>query len=132
MSPAAHSRLDDHYLCSVELMSIDVWLGVVSKTVPIMAGRNQILSRVPDMLQEIAAAMSTAWEDAYYGNRSKVDDCSTKLRQYLEDKQLTGAEKMYLLVAMLRTAKAALCIALGNDSSALLEIIEKDVQAHLL
>lgn len=113
-------------------MAIDVWLHVVSKTVPIHAGRKQILARVPQMVQELFAEYGASFETVTLGTRTALDSCARDLVTTLRGMDVSNAEKMYLLVAVLRTAKVGLCIGLGNDSTPLLGIIEKDVQAHLL
>lgn len=116
----------------MELMAIDVWLNILSKTIPIMAGRQQILSRIPTMVQEIAELNEKRWEGVSYGNRDDLDYSVAALLDKLAAFHLSGAEKLYVLAALLRTVKVGLSIALGTDSSPLMEIIETDVQVHLL
>lgn len=113
-------------------MAIDVWLHVVSRSVAIMAGQKQILHKVPSMVQEVMTEYSHTFESVALGTRADLEHSARDLGTTLRSMELSSAEMMYLLVALLRTVKVGLCIGLGNDTTPLLEIIEKDVQAHLL
>jgi len=132
LTPAMHSRLDDHHNCSIEIMSIDVWLHVASRSVAIMAGRKQILARIPSMIQDIMSQFTTTFGSVAGGTRADLQNGAKELTAKLRSMEISSAETMYLLVAILRTVKVGTCIGLGNDTTPLLEIIEKDVQAHLL
>ena len=97
-----------------------------------MAGRKQILTRIPSIIQDIMSQFAHTFEGVAGGTRSDLETGAKELKAKLRSLEMSPAETMYLLVAMLRTVKVGTCIGLGNDTTSLLEIIEKDVQAHLL
>lgn len=51
---------------------------------------------------------------------------------FLTDEELTQPEQLYVLVALLRGIKAARCVLAGSDTSQVMDILLKDVQAHLV
>ena len=84
------------------------------------------------MIQDLMTEYSHVSESVALGMRSDLEHSATDFATTIRGLELSSAETMYLLVALLRTVKLGLCIGLGNDTTPLLEIIEKDVQAHLL
>lgn len=51
---------------------------------------------------------------------------------FLLDEELSGAEQMYILVAVLRAAKVGLSILEGADTRALEGILREDILVHMV
>ena len=72
--------------------------------------------------------MGTATE----GGLQDIQGLAANVMDFLTDEELTEAEQLYVLVALLRGVKVAQCVLAGSDTAALENILRKDVQAHLV
>ena len=61
-----------------------------------------------------------------------IQGLATNLMDFLTDEELTEAEQLYVLVALLRSAKVAQCMLTGSNMTDMWHILRKDVQAHLV
>ncbi|KAJ5090781.1 hypothetical protein N7532_009465 [Penicillium argentinense] len=132
-----------------ELMALDAWLSYCGRqseicghinryddSVPAM-GVGDLLYTMPTLVERTMNSFTYEFTDlestAIDGGKQRVQEIAEKLLDTLGWKAecLSPAEKLFTLVAMLRSAKMGLCIAQGTDTSALRDILLNDVQVHL-
>ncbi|RJE25810.1 hypothetical protein PHISCL_01856 [Aspergillus sclerotialis] len=133
-----------------ELMALDSWLSYCGRQPEIceyghangiskpVLGVGVLLYTMPTLVQRtmdsFAYEFANLERTAVDGGLQFVQDIAKNLLETLGWKVegLSPAEKLFALVAMLRAAKMALCIAQGADTSALRGILLNDVQVHLV
>jgi hypothetical protein len=127
-----------------ELMALDTWLSYCGRqpeicgqvVAPVEVG--DLLYTMPMIVQRTMTsftfefaklertAMDGGWQMANQIAQNLLDTLGRKVEG------LSPAETLFALVAMLRAAKMALCIAQGTDTSTLREILLNDVQVHVV
>jgi len=95
-----------------------------------------LLTQTPALLQEVMDSFEPHSMDAEISSVDGGAQFNTELGQtlveYLEDQQLTRAEALYALVAVLRAVKVGQCVLNGPDTGMLAEIMGKGVQVCLV
>lgn len=133
-----------------ELMALDAWLSYCGRqpeicgypqvqytSVPVL-GVGDLLYTMPTLVQRTMGSFTLEFANlertALEGGQQIAQQIAENLLNTLGWKVegLAPAEKLFALVAMLRTAKMALCIAQGTDTSALRDILLNNVQVHLI
>jgi hypothetical protein len=133
-----------------ELMAIDAWLSYCGRQPEIcghgsgneldlpVLGLGDLLYTTPTLVQRTMDSFKFEFANlertAFDGGLQLVRQIALNLLDTLGWKVegLAPGEKLFVLVAILRAAKMALCIASGTDTSALREILLNDVQVHLV
>jgi hypothetical protein len=117
-------------------MRIDAWLSYVGRLDAIVEGPTQLLHQTPNLVDRLTVVFGYEWYNmdlsASEGGEQEIHRLALELLLWLVKRQLTLAEQLYLLVALLRTAKVGQCIWTGPDTEQLREILDYDVQAHLV
>ena len=119
-----------------ELMALDSWLSFCGRLPEIYNGRSNLIQIMPGLIQKLMSDFAyefgnidrTATEGGWQLMREMADLVLRELDQLL----LGEAELLFTLVAVLRAAKMALCVAQGSDTSLLRDILLRDVQVHLV
>jgi hypothetical protein len=121
---------------NVELMRLDSWLSYVGRLDEISDGPHQLLRQTPALLhllmQEFQIDFQNIDLSAKEGGLQDIQGLAANLMDFLTDEELTEAEQLYVLVALLRTAKVGQCVLGGSDTEPLDDILRLDVQAHLV
>lgn len=133
-----------------ELMALDSWLSYCGRqpeicgrrlsqdTIVPAAGSGDLLYNMPTIVERTMRSFTFEFANL---ERSSIDGGHQIVQQIAGNlldtlgwkvEGLTPAEKLFSLVALLRTSKMALCIAQGTDTSALRDILLNDVQVHLI
>lgn len=121
----------------IELMRLDAWLSIVGRTSEIRDGPSALLVQAPALVQALMSSglelyLLNADESSLEGGAQLNKDTAQILLDNLEDNELTRAEALYMLVAVLRTIKVGECVLTGPDTALLADILEKDVQVSLV
>ncbi|CAN9163583.1 unnamed protein product [Alternaria alternata] len=121
---------------NVELMRIDSWLSYVGRLNEISEGPHRLLHQTPALvyllMQEFEIDFQNIDLSATEGGLQDIQGLAANVMDFLTDEELTEAEQLYVLVALLRGVKVAQCVLAGSDTAALDDILRKDVQAHLV
>ncbi|KAK7749186.1 hypothetical protein SLS62_008367 [Diatrype stigma] len=120
----------------VELMRLDAWLSLVGRMAEIRKGRGQLIMRTPALVQELMDHFKWRLFDADLTSESEREDLYERLGSaviaWLTSEDLSEAEVLYAVVAALRTVKVGQAVLTGADTRMIIEILEKDVQVHLV
>ncbi|KAL8856869.1 MAG: hypothetical protein Q9178_006586 [Gyalolechia marmorata] len=120
---------------TAELMGLDTWLSISGRQPEIMDGPSSLLRALPTLIQKIETDFSLEFSSvdrtSKDGGSRIINTISDSLLAYLNEENLSDAEKLFCLVALLRTAKMALCVARGTDTAMLRDVLVRDVQVYL-
>ncbi len=120
----------------VELMRLDAWLSLVGRTAEISTGDGRLLTQTPALIQQMIVHFQWRFFDADLSSELERNGVYKKLGRavvaWLRYNNLGEAEMLYAIVAALRTVKVGQAILTGPDTRMLTEIMEKDVQVHLV
>jgi hypothetical protein len=118
-----------------ELMLLDSWLSLAGRQKEIVSGQSNLLKRTAPLIQHLADAFHLDFGALEWGGNEgglqQIQEVSANFMDALGDAMLTEAEQVFLLVAMLRTAKVGLCIGNGKDSSIIEGFLENDIQVYI-
>ncbi|KAI4178356.1 MAG: hypothetical protein LQ346_007480 [Caloplaca aetnensis] len=118
-----------------ELMSLDSWLSICGRTPDIINGPSRLLQSLPTLIQRIMMDFDLEFSsvDRASGNGGSriIRTISGSLLQFLIEQRLSKAERLFALVALLRTVKMALCVARGSDTAKLRDVLVHDVQVYM-
>ncbi|KAI4116893.1 MAG: hypothetical protein LQ338_007642 [Usnochroma carphineum] len=120
---------------TAELMGLDSWLSICGRTSEIVDGSSHLLQNLPTLIQQIMMDVDLEFSSIDRASRDGgsriIKTISGSLLQYLKEQQLSKAEQLFALVALLRTAKMALCIVRGTDTAQLHDVLVHDMQVYL-
>ena len=71
-------------------------------------------------------------QSAEEGGLQDIQGLAANVMDFLIDEGLNEAEQLYVLVALLRAVKVTQCLRAGPDTREASEILDRDVQAHLV
>lgn len=118
-----------------ELVGLDSWLSMAGRLPEIMGGRSDLLRTLPTLIQRIMTDFRLEFESldrtSNNGGLQIIQTIAEALLLTLHEQNLTEAEQLFMIVALLRTAKVGLCIARGPDTSKLADVLKNDVQVYL-
>jgi len=121
---------------NVELMCIDSWLSYVGRLDEISEGPHRLLRQTPALVHLLMEEFGIDFQNidlsAKEGGLQDIQGLAANVMDFLTDEELTEAEQLYVLVALLRSVKVAQCVLAGSDTADLDGILRKDVQAHLV
>ncbi|KAI9686069.1 MAG: hypothetical protein M1822_004052 [Bathelium mastoideum] len=121
---------------NVELMRLDSWLSYVGRTPEISGGRNQLWKYTPALIFLLLEEFELDFQDidlsVGQGGLQDIQGLAANLMDFLANEELSDAEQLYILVALLRTAKVCQCIRAGPGTKDAEDILFKDVQVHLV
>jgi hypothetical protein len=119
-----------------ELIRIDSWLSYVGRLDEISEGPHRLLHQTPALVQLLMEEFEVDFQNidlsAKEGGLQDIQGLAANVMDFLTDEELTEAEQLYVLVALLRSVKVTQCVLSGSDTGDLQSILEKDVQAHLV
>jgi hypothetical protein len=120
-----------------ELMALDSWLSFCGRLPEICNGRNKLVQRMPALIQKIMSDFEFEFRNinqtAAEGGWQLIKELADLVLHELEDNlMLDDAERLFTLVAVLRTAKTALCVVLGPSTTMLRDVLLRDVQVYLV
>ncbi|KAH8774133.1 hypothetical protein BGZ57DRAFT_854911 [Hyaloscypha finlandica] len=97
----------DYHMC--ELMLLDSWLSLAGRQKEIVSGQSNLLKRTAPLIQHLADAFHLDFGALEWGGNEdglqQIQEVSANYMDALGGAMLTEAEQVFLLVAMLRTAK---------------------------
>ncbi|KAL8898330.1 MAG: hypothetical protein Q9207_006757 [Kuettlingeria erythrocarpa] len=118
-----------------ELMSLDSWLSICGRTSDIINGPSRLLQSLPTLIQRIMEdfdlEFSSVDRASKNGGSRIIKTISGSLLQFLMEQHLSKTERLFTLVALLRTVKMALCVARGSDTAKLRDVLVHDVQVYM-
>ncbi|KAK4163207.1 hypothetical protein QBC43DRAFT_320176 [Cladorrhinum sp. PSN259] len=121
---------------NVELMRLDSWLSYVGRLDEISDGPHRLLRQTPALLALLMKEFEKDFENidlsAFKGGLQDIQGLAANVMDWLLDEELTEAEQLFVLVALLRAVKVAQCVRSGPDTFVVEEILRRDVQAHLV
>lgn len=121
---------------NVELVRIDSWLSYVGRLDEISDGPHRLLSQTPALIKLLMDEFELDFQNidlsADQGGLQDIQGLAANVMDFLTDEELSEAEQLYVLVALLRSAKVAQSVLAGSDTYDLYEILTKDVLAHLV
>ena len=121
---------------NVELMRLDAWLSYVGRTDEISTGPHHLLKSTPALIQHLIDEFEIDFQNidlsAEEGGLQDIQGLAANVMDFLTDEELNEAEQLYVLIALLRAVKAAQCLRAGPNTGEALEILSRDVQAHLV
>lgn len=133
-----YPRIDDISSLNrqLELMTVDSWLSIVGRTPEITNGPANLLRTAPALIEKLILEFGWKFEDLdFYANEGGlqvIQDIAGDLMDALGDESLTEAEQVFILVALIRTAKFALVILLGPSTEMAQGLLAVDTQVHLV
>ncbi|KAL8717382.1 MAG: hypothetical protein Q9225_005363 [Loekoesia sp. 1 TL-2023] len=120
---------------AAEIMGLDSWLSMCGRLTEIVDGPGKLLQSMPTLVQQVMTdfdlEFSSVDRTSRDGGLRLIKTISDSLLQYLEEQNLSKAEIFFSIVALLRTAKMALCISRGTDTAKLRDVLLHDVQVYL-
>lgn len=125
---SVHSDAPCYFL---ELMGFDQWLWRAGESEAIARGQGQLLRHTPAFCDHVLSIFSRDFERNYTTGEDTIQ-CGKTIRRILEQWSLSDAERVFLYVALIRTLRVAICVGTGLDTSEALEILEKDIRAHMV
>ncbi|PGH19259.1 hypothetical protein AJ80_04124 [Polytolypa hystricis UAMH7299] len=121
---------------NVELMRLDSWLSYVGRTHEITHGRSKLLTQMPSLILLMIHDFELDFQhldlSAREGGLQDIQGVAADLMDFLADEELSDAEQLYALVALLRTIKVCQCVMMGSDTTSLRDILLKDIQVHMV
>ncbi|KAI1159133.1 hypothetical protein F5B18DRAFT_39789 [Nemania serpens] len=131
-----HDQSENGEEKNVELMRLDAWLSYVGRTPEIAEGPHDLLRQTPALVDLLVEEFEIDFQNvdlsAREGGLQDIQGLAANVMDFLTDEELTQPEQLYVLVALLRGVKAAQCVLAGSDTTDVLDILLKDVQAHLV
>ena len=119
-----------------EIMGLDSWLSFCGRLPEICDGRNNLLRRMPSLVQKLMTdfeyEFQTLDRTASEGGFQIIAETAGMLKRELERHDLSDGEQLFTAVAVLRTAKMALCIAQGPSTAKLRDNLVHDVPVYLV
>ena len=82
-------------------------------------------------MDEFYFDFKTIDRSANEGGLQLIQDVAADLMDFLVDEDLSEAEQIFTLGALLRTAKMEVCVALGPDTLAIIDILGDDIWVWL-
>ncbi|KAL8786097.1 MAG: hypothetical protein Q9213_002960 [Squamulea squamosa] len=120
---------------TAEIMGLDSWLSISGRQSEIFDGPSSLLRTLPTLIQQIATdfhlEFTSVDRTSKDGGSRIIETISESFLGYLKEQQLSDAEQLFCIVALLRAAKMALCVARGTDTAMLREVLVHDVQVYL-
>ena len=126
-----YDSVADNHLFVMELMRLDHWLWRASETHAITQGKANLLKNNSALVEFTIRSFYNRFRHCYITGDSGRDT-AYYLRGKLEQIGLSPAETVFLLVAVLRTLRYAFCIGCGLNSKPALDILLKDLPAHMV
>ncbi|KAL8666379.1 MAG: hypothetical protein Q9168_007489 [Polycauliona sp. 1 TL-2023] len=119
-----------------ELMMMDSWLSVCGRRSEITNGDSDLRRNMPQLVQFLFEEFMEDFESLHLsaneGGLQYIRPVAQRLSQRLAAEKLSPAEQLFALVAMLRTAKVALCICMGPNTYIVGDIIKTDIRVWLV
>ncbi|KIX95225.1 uncharacterized protein Z520_09142 [Fonsecaea multimorphosa CBS 102226] len=119
-----------------ELMCLDSWLSICGRLPEIYDGGNDLLRSTPALVQKIMTdfdfEFSRLKRTPAEGGLQLIKEMAESIVHTLEKESLSEAEQLFAVVAILRTAKMALCVIYGPGTAQLRDILVNDVQVYLV
>ncbi|KAI4269145.1 MAG: hypothetical protein L6R38_007575 [Xanthoria sp. 2 TBL-2021] len=120
---------------TAEIMGFDTWLSISGRQPEIENGPSGLLRTLPTLIQQIMTDFHLEFTSldrtSKDGGSRIIETISDSLLEYLKEQGLDDAERLFCIVALLRTAKMALCVARGTDTAMLRDVLIHDVQVYL-
>ncbi|EHK99338.1 hypothetical protein M7I_4804 [Glarea lozoyensis 74030] len=120
----------------LELMRLDAWLSLCGRTDEIQHGRNDLIKQTPAMVQLVLGEFEYDFmqldRSDHEGGMQVNQALAANVMDFLLDEELSGAEQLYVLVALLRTVKVGLGVVEGPDTGLLEGILREDIQVHMV
>ena len=121
---------------TVELLQLDSWLSFASRTGEILRSKRDLIHTTPKLVDQIMNSFSLDFDhvelNAIEGGHQLIQEIAANLLDMLADQALSDAEQLYVLVALLRTAKYAFCLLQGPGTEDVLDFLFKDMQVHFV
>ena len=121
---------------TTELMMLDSWLSICGQQPEIRNGRSSLLSKMLSILESVENEFSRAFvrldRTASEGGLQDIQQEVRDLVEFLALKELSKAEQLFTLVAMLRTAKVAICVAAGPWTYPIKSTLKSDARVWLV
>ncbi|KAG7004548.1 hypothetical protein G7Y79_00024g054980 [Physcia stellaris] len=118
-----------------ELMGLDSWLSICGRLSEISGGPTNLLRTLPTLVQRIMTEFNLEFSSldrtSSDGGLRIIQTIADSLLQLFVEQGLSSPEQLFTTVALLRTAKVALCVARGSDTSGLTDILVHDVQVYM-
>ncbi|KAI8945048.1 hypothetical protein F4801DRAFT_569641 [Xylaria longipes] len=131
-----HDQSDNGEEQNVELMRLDSWLSYVGRLPEIAEGPHNLLRQTPALVHLLVEEFEIDFQNidlsAREGGLQDIQGLAENVMDFLTDEELTQPEQLYVLVALLRGVKAAQCVLAGSNTTEVMDILLKDVQAHLV
>ncbi|TGJ82438.1 hypothetical protein E0Z10_g6313 [Xylaria hypoxylon] len=131
-----HEQSENGEEQNVELMRLDAWLSYVGRVPEIAEGPHNLLRQTPALVHLLVDEFEIDFQNidlsAREGGLQDIQGLAENVMDFLTDEELTQPEQLYVLVALLRGVKAAQCVLAGSNTTEVMDILLKDVQAHLV
>ncbi|KAI1193584.1 hypothetical protein F5X97DRAFT_313669 [Nemania serpens] len=131
-----HDQSENGEEQNVELMRLDAWLSYVGRVPEIAEGPHNLARQTPALVDLLMEEFEIDFQNvdlsAREGGLQDIQGLAANVMDFLTDEELTQPEQLYVLVALLRGVKAAQCVLAGSNTTEVLDILLKDVQAHLV
>lgn len=119
-----------------DVMSLDTWLSICSRTPEIYDGKNALLRQMPALAKRVIEEFVIDFLDLQTGvdegGLEDVQAVKDNVMDFLSGEESSDAEMMFALVSILRTTKIALCISTGQNTSDLRDFFALDAKAYLV
>ena len=119
-----------------DLMMLDTWLSICGREPEILDGDSDLIHNMPLLIQFLFEVFENRFEEfdrsANQGGLQQTQKVARSLVETLDNERLSAAEKVFTLVAMLRTTKVGSCIANGPSTRQLLDILDTDQRVWLV
>jgi hypothetical protein len=116
-------------------MRLDGWLSICGRTDEILHGPNDLIKQtsamVQNVMEEFVFDFGNLDQSDQEGGLQVNQELAANVVDFLLDEELSGAEQLYVLVAILRTVKVG-GILYGANTRMLQDILREDVQVHMV
>ena len=108
-------------LRAMELMALDSWLSLASRSKEITHGKSDLIRTTPARVHWIMEDFKDDFDGieltAEYGGLQAIKEIAEDLVEDMKADKLSPLEQLYVLVALLRMVKFASCMLSGLNSS---------------
>ena len=120
----------------LELTSLDSWLSLPSRTPEISNGGFHLTRTTPALVARLIRSCGRDLQDfdgtASDGGLQDIQRMTDSIIETYLDEKMSKAELLFLVVAMIRTVKVAICIVLGPSTARIREELKSNIPVYLV
>jgi hypothetical protein len=119
-----------------ELVGLDSWLSLAGRTPEILTGERDLIRITPVLVSRLILAGEADFKalnrTAHEGGFQEIQELADSIVRVLRNNEFSKPEILFFIVAIIRTVKVALCIALGPSTAGVQDILRSDMPVNLV